>query len=302
MKLSEQVVTIGSRKSLVGIFTQAVGLAAPADGVTVVILNTGIIHRVGHHRMYVTFSRALASAGYNVLRFDFSGIGDSGNREDSLPPLESCLADIKDSLDWLEVTKDAKRVILVGLCSGADYGVVYAHSDPRVVGLVLLDPSIPPTRRYFRDYLGRRALSLRSWFNVAFGASRVRRMLIERVVGMLAKDWEPRYPTLSHPQQRLQLERLYQAAVDGEVMFLVVLTSGGRQTYPEQLLEAFPNVAFLKQLRLEFFNDCDHKFTPQASRARLLKLIGDWLHEANFRQASGANGAAHPEEIVFNTL
>jgi pimeloyl-ACP methyl ester carboxylesterase len=302
MQLSEQVVTMGSRKSLVGIFTQSVGMAASVGDVTVVILNTGIIHRVGHHRMYLTFSRALAGAGYNVLRFDFSGIGDSDNREDGLPPLESCLADIKESLDWLEVTKHAKRVILVGLCSGADYGVVYAHSDPRVIGLVLLDPSIPPTRRYFRDYLGRRALSLRSWFNVAFGASRVRRMLIERVIGMVAKNWEPRYPTLSHPQMRSQLERLYQAAIDRDVMFLVVLTSGGRHTYPEQLLEAFPNVAFLKQLRLEFFDDCDHKFTPEASRARLLQLIRDWLHETNFRPALVVNGAILAAKVVFNAV
>lgn len=298
MKLSEQVVTIGSRKSLVGIFTQAVGQVAPADDLTLVILNTGIIHRVGHHRMYVTFSRALADAGYNVLRFDFSGIGDSDNREDGLPPLESCLADIRESLDWLEATKHAKRIVLIGLCSGADHGVIYAHSDPRVVGLVLLDPSIPPTRRYFRDYLGRRALSLRSWFNVAFGASRVRRMLIERIVGMFAKDWEPRYPTLSHPQMRSQLERLYQAAVDHDVMFLVVLTSGGRQTYPEQLLEAFPNVAFLKQLRLEFFNDCDHKFTPEISRARLLQLIRDWVHETSFRQAPVVDGRVLAARVV----
>src|SRR5262249_53508035 len=161
------------------------GSATSADGVVVVILNTGIIHRVGHHRMYVTFSRALAGAGYSVLRFDLSGIGDSDHRDDALPPLESGLADIKEAVDWLEGTKRVRRIMLLGLCSGADFAVAYAATDPRVVGLVLLDPSVPPTRRYFQDYVRRRALSLRSWFNVAFGHSRLRRMLFERIIGAL---------------------------------------------------------------------------------------------------------------------
>jgi alpha/beta superfamily hydrolase len=129
MKLREQAVLLGERKSLVGIVTQAVGGAAPVHEVALVFLNTGIIHRVGHHRMYVTFSRVLAAEGYTVLRFDLSGIGDSDYRIDGLSPLESNLSDIKEVLDWLETTKQAKRVILVGLCWGADSAVHYAAGD-----------------------------------------------------------------------------------------------------------------------------------------------------------------------------
>ena len=75
-RISEQAVLFGSWTSLVGIVTKAVSPAS-ANRPAIVILNTGIIHRVGHHRMFVTMSRALGAVGYTVLRFDFSGIGDS---------------------------------------------------------------------------------------------------------------------------------------------------------------------------------------------------------------------------------
>jgi pimeloyl-ACP methyl ester carboxylesterase len=285
MKLREQAVLLGERKSLVGIVTQAVGGAAPVHEVALVFLNTGIIHRVGHHRMYVTFSRVLAAEGYTVLRFDLSGIGDSDYRIDGLSPLESNLSDIKEVLDWLETTKQAKRVILVGLCWGADSAVHYAAGDPRVVGLVLMDPLIPPTLRYFQHYIHRRILSLRSWFNVAFGSSSVRRMLIEWLVGSLARNWEPRFPTFAHPKMRSKLEGIYQTSANRGVQFLTVFTAGGHQAYAEQILEAFPNVSFSDRLRLEFMDHSDHVFTSEAARARLLRLTLDWLAETKFQRA-----------------
>jgi pimeloyl-ACP methyl ester carboxylesterase len=279
MQISEQAVVLSQSRSLVGIFARPVGRVEPAPDVAVVILNTGIIHRVGHNRMYVTLSRALAGSGYMVIRFDFSGIGDSDKPNDGLSPLESSLSDVREVLDWLQSTKNINRVVLIGLCLGADHAVRYAAIDPRVAGLVLMDPSMPPTLRYFRDYLWDRLLNARSWFNVAFGKSRLRWMLIERIMMGLFKDWQPRYPTLTHPKLRWQLEQIYQASVDRGVKFLVVLTASGSQTYAEQLVEALPNVNFLNLLRSEFFRDCDHIFISEASRARLQNLILEWLRE-----------------------
>jgi len=285
MKISEQAVLLGAHKSLVGILTQAIGSAESCDGLAVVILNTGIIHRVGHHRMYVTFSRALAEAGCTVLRFDLSGIGDSDNRADGLSPLESSLADIREVLDWLETTKQVKRIVLVGLCSGADHAVIYGSSDPRVVGLVLMDPSLPPTMRYFRDHIGRRFLRLSSWASIArTGSSHLGKMIVEGIVGQLG--WDSRNPTLSHPKLRSQLELVYKRAVEQGIQFLGILTGDGRQSYREQLLDAFPNVSFSGQLRLEFFDNCDHVFTLEADRRRLLKIILEWLRETAFHKVA----------------
>ena len=175
-KFTEQALLLGSRQSLVGILTRPTPAqtAKPA----IVILNTGIVHRVGHHRMYVTMARACASAGHTVLRFDFSGIGDSERRADRLSPVNACLADIKEALDSLEGRHRISQFVLIGLCSGADYAVLYGHTDPRVVGLVLMDPSIPPTARYYFHYVAQRLRSLRNWLSVATGRSGLLRLLM----------------------------------------------------------------------------------------------------------------------------
>ena len=143
-RVNEQAIVFGQQKSLVGIVTSAATSTAPTGRPAIVILNTGIVHRVGYNRMYVPLSRTLAATGYTVLRFDYSGIGDSEPRADGFTPLASSLTDIREALDWLETVRQASQIILLGLCSGADHAVLYGPTDPRVVGLVLIDPSIPP--------------------------------------------------------------------------------------------------------------------------------------------------------------
>ena len=71
---NELAVMFGRSGTLLGILTRPlphVRKRLPA----IVVLNTGIAHRVGHNRMYVTLARELASRGHTVFRFDLSGIG-----------------------------------------------------------------------------------------------------------------------------------------------------------------------------------------------------------------------------------
>ena len=145
--IREQAALFGARKSLVGIVTHD-----PAQARTnlpaIVILNAGIIHRVGPNRMFVGVARTLAANGHLVVRFDLSGIGDSEPRDDGLAPLEAALADIHEVINSLEATRQVRRVILVGLCSGADQSIIYGGRDSRIAGVVLIDPSVPRTPRY----------------------------------------------------------------------------------------------------------------------------------------------------------
>ena len=67
-KTSEQVVLMGAISSLCGIITRPAG---DPTGLPIILLNTGIIHRVGHHRMNVTIARRYAALGHPVIRFDF---------------------------------------------------------------------------------------------------------------------------------------------------------------------------------------------------------------------------------------
>jgi hypothetical protein len=56
-----------------------------------------------------------------------------------------------------------------------------------------------------------------------------------------------------------------------------------RQTYREQMLDAFPNVHFGDQLQLAFFPDSDHVFSRETDRADLTRLILHWAEHARFQ-------------------
>jgi pimeloyl-ACP methyl ester carboxylesterase len=276
-KINEQAVLLGERRSLVGILARAT--APPSkDRPAVVILNTGIIHRVGHHRMYVTMSRALARAGYTVLRFDFSGIGDSDVRVDELSPVESCLADIKDVLDWIEKERQVSRVILIGLCSGADHAVLYGHTDGRIIALVLMDPTIPATARYYFHYVARRLTRLRHWTNVVAGRSRILKVWTRQLFQVVRPGWRSPRITLRDLPFHAYLEQSYQRSVDHSIQMLAIFTEDTtRQTYHGQILDAFPNVFFGDKLTTEFFPGSDHIFTSAVDRAKLICVISSWI-------------------------
>jgi Serine aminopeptidase, S33 len=278
--VSERAIVFGQQNSLVGIVAHASGSTPEIDRPAIVILNTGIIHRVGHNRMYVALSRKIALAGYVALRFDLSGIGDSDSRTEGLTPLESSLRDIREAIDWLATARRASQIILVGLCSGADQAVVYGPTDPRVVGLVLIDPSIPPTLKYFLKRVGPRLLRLRSWHSVGTGQSRVLRLLRDRVASAFVSKSHPGPWSLQNPKVRSYLEKTYRALVESGVEILAIFTGGEgsvRHNYREQLIDAFPDVQFGKKLQLEYFADCNHTFKFEADRIRLTRVVMEWM-------------------------
>jgi pimeloyl-ACP methyl ester carboxylesterase len=287
--IHHQAVMIGHRKTLVGIITHPAEYK-PEDRPVFVILNSGIIHRVGHHRMYVTLARLLAGAGYQVLRFDLSGIGDSESRGDGMSPLEGVLADMREVIDWLVAARRARRVILVGLCSGADHSLVYGISDPRVCGLVLLDPSIPPTRGYYLRHYLRHLMRPRSWTNLATARGPVWKGL-RRLLGVARDDaWDLHRRNLNDPATRIFLQNAYQRSMDLGMHCLAVFTSGAthQHNYRRQILDAFPTVPFASRLRLEYFSACDHVFTSENDRKRLFDIVMEWAQTTNFAGRAGA--------------
>jgi alpha-beta hydrolase superfamily lysophospholipase len=275
-RFREQVALLGRDRSLVSIITRPT-VPPAGERPAVVILNTGIIHRVGHHRMYVTLSRMLADSGHTVVRFDFSGIGDSAPAKDRKSPLAACLEQVKDVIDSVARTHDSKRFVLIGLCSGADHAILHTGDDERVAGVVLMDPTVPPTPRYYLHYVLQRLLHVRNWLSVITGRSGLMRILAAHL------SW--RMQGGSHPPEELNLQNLqfsphlarsYRAAAQRSVRMLAVFTSvSPRHTYPQQILDAFPETG--SSLRLEYFPESDHHFSPPLTRARLFRVIAEWL-------------------------
>jgi pimeloyl-ACP methyl ester carboxylesterase len=274
---TEQAVLLGERHSLVSVIARP-RVARNIDLPAVVILNTGIVHRVGHHRMYVTLSRILAARGYTVVRFDQSGLGDSGPRSDHLPPLAGGLADIREVLDALEKAQQISRFILTGLCSGADQAVLYGHADPRVVGLIIMDPTIPPTPRYYLYYILRRMRQVQNWINFMSGRSGLVRMAAAHLRNRMWPQDRARPPTLQNLQFSPYLAQCYAATAARGMKILAAFTAlSPRHAYERQILDAFPEVSAGGSLQLQYFPESDHLFSASSDRARLFRVIDAWL-------------------------
>jgi exosortase A-associated hydrolase 1 len=132
-------------------------------GVLVVV--GGPQYRVGSHRQFVLLARDLARDGIPVLRFDHRGMGDSSGEAQSF---EQINADIAAAIDtFFQKIPDLGEVVIWGLCDAASAAMFYAHTDPRVTGLVLLNPwarsEASLARTYLFDYYASRFISRDVW-------------------------------------------------------------------------------------------------------------------------------------------
>jgi alpha/beta superfamily hydrolase len=137
--MREEALLFGPRDSLVGVITWPSETTFRPPLPAVLLLNAGILHRVGANRTYVTIARSLAALGLVVLRFDFSGIGDSLPRDDNLPFEQASLQEVQQAMATLQMRAGSTQFVLMGLCSGAYVSLQVALTDSRVIGAVLIN-------------------------------------------------------------------------------------------------------------------------------------------------------------------
>src|SRR5262245_3370773 len=140
--MQEHASVFGKTSPLFGVITDPVrGGASPAEKRSaVILLNAGVIHRVGPSRLYVALARSMAAQGWTAVRFDHSGIGDSPARRDGLPFEQSAIVEAREVMDSLQRERGIDRFVLVGLCSGAVTAFEVAETDDRVTGAALINP------------------------------------------------------------------------------------------------------------------------------------------------------------------
>ena len=78
----------------------------------IILLNTGVEHHVGPHRLYVPLAREWAARGHLVLRFDLGGIGDSVPRraaEENVAYPAHMLDDAREAIAFVRERRRAGR-------------------------------------------------------------------------------------------------------------------------------------------------------------------------------------------------
>lgn len=258
-------------------------LTVPADGAAqgpaMVFCNAGMLARVGPHRLHVDLARALAQRGRAALRFDFSGVGGSPARPDLLAAEEYTVQELRSAFDCLEQRLGIRRMLVFGLCSGAEVALRAAQADARVAGAVLVNPeflaeeggersvlAISRARVQRRGHLGR-LFEVRALKNLARGRADWRAALSALIAG------GARRPAAAEPA-RLRLDPAPLAA--GRTQFLIVYSDRDPQweAFRMCVLPRLP--AQCPTLEICVLPAADHVLTPPRSRAVLRDRLLEW--------------------------
>ena len=135
----ERPLVFGTRHPLFGILTPGDAHARQSGHPSIVIANAGCVNRQGPHAMFVRMARRWASLGFDVLRIDLAGIGDSpvvpGAAENVTYP-DSGMSDLEEAIR----ATGSERAIVAGLCSGGDYAFQLGSTGTKLAGSWILNP------------------------------------------------------------------------------------------------------------------------------------------------------------------
>ena len=282
--MREKVVLFGQTRSLVGIFTESNSHSRDAGLPAIIILNAGLLHRIGPNRLHVKIARRMAGAGFFVLRFDFSGIGDSRPRNDNLPFEKSSINEAQEAMHYISSTRNIRRFILIGVCSGANVAFGTACRDRSVVGAVGVNGSYLNSQateglslyvnssirgRYYR----KRVFNYRSWLRLITGKSDLRSVM--RYFATKARNLLPRKMNVRiETDSAIEWDSLTDRGVESFLIFSEGSTA--LDTYRLLLEKRLNELRASGKLLVEIVEHTDHVFTLLWSQEVLMDSIEKW--------------------------
>jgi pimeloyl-ACP methyl ester carboxylesterase len=284
--IDEHPVRFGKTKSLLGVLAVP-GTENRVNRTAVILLNSGIIHRVGPGRLYVNLARRLAHRGFNVLRFDLSGIGDSPVRSDNVPFIRSSVEETQDAISFMEDACGAERVVLMGICTGALVSYRTALVDKRVSGTLMINAQgfIPEvvneisqyvdTRKSARYLFGNALFNPRSWSKFLTG-----QVDYKTILGALSSRLfgNKSIQAARSPQVKEIAEGLNTLPSRGAELYLFY--SEGDPGIDELNLILGQDLDVLRtkeHVRYKIVRGADHMFTLLEKQAEFMTLIENWM-------------------------
>jgi hypothetical protein len=264
MSFEEQSLALPAGR--IGVLTRPAE-ARSSRGLAVILPNAGYIHRPGPFRLHVALARRLAERGITCLRLDQPGVGDAlGAAERPLPEL------MQGVLDAVQAATGIQRFVVGGICSAADLGWRMALLDPRVRGLLLLDPLARRGAPGFRLGQLRMLLARGPGGWLALLRRRLRRAPTEAVAAgpddAALRDW---------PRPGEEAEQLERLLAEGVELFMLYTGGAARyMTHLKQVRAGFGPGLGSAQVQLQHWRDCDHLFYRPDHRERLIAAVCAW--------------------------
>jgi len=281
---------------LLGILSEPAAPACPS-GTGVLIVGGGAQYRAGSHRQFVRLARQLAGAGHAVMRFDFSGLGDSSG---TVLNFEALTGQIGAALDHFQrLRPELRRFVLWGLCDGASASLLYLHQtrDARVHGLSLLNPWVRSeaglARAHVKHYYRERLFSPEFWSKLLRGQVRWRswRSLLRNIRRSFAHP----------PSPQSYLNRMLQAwqSFDGHTLLLLSERDLTAQEFVEhaRMHARWAECMASPLVQQHVLPGADHTCSSPASSRLVQELTQQWLAAslpAEFSASSSASAPIHP--------
>jgi exosortase A-associated hydrolase 1 len=278
-------------EQLVGIVSLPIAAACDTG---VVIVVGGPQYRAGSHRQFVQIARALAQGGWPTMRFDVRGMGDStGSSRD----FEHITPDIAAAVDALfAVAPGLRRVVLWGLCDAASAALLYVdeRSDPRIAGLVLLNPWVRSAetlaRAQVQGYYARRLLSRELWSSLLRG--RVRLASVGDFARTLARVATRGARTSRTPGPLSFQDRMTRGWLRFAGPSLLVLS--GRDLTAQEFEQrsridpALARASSSKGVTMQRLEDADHTLSQCLHTDEHVRTLLDWLSALDAQPAANA--------------
>lgn len=243
-------------------------------GVLVVV--GGSQYRAGSHRQFTLLARALAQDGIPAMRFDYRGMGDS---EGEVRSFETVGDDLRAAIDaFFAAAPDMREVVLWGLCDGASAAAIYARTDRRVTGLVLLNPWVrtddglarTTLRHYYRQRLGERDF----WSRLLRGRLDLVRSF-KSAFGLVRAALAPASPAPALPDRMCSAL----AAFTGPVMVII----GGADLTGREFCDlattkpAWKRLLAAPRVTQHELDGADHTFSRRAWRDQVAAWTSAWV-------------------------
>lgn len=234
-----------------------------------VLINSGLLHRVGPFRLYVDIARSLARAGFPSIRLDQSGKGDS-NALPGTSLLDATVTNLTAAVKLLEYETGADRCVIGGLCSGADDALQAASEIDRLSGIFMFDGYVPKTARFYVHRYGPKLFSAQAWLERLRKTSRTGSVEQPGIGNM--RNWGTR------GEMTLRYRNLVQSGV--RLLAIYSGWSGNNCEYRSQLTKAIGHPRAAALVSEHHFKEATHLFHLSSHRRAAAHCLTGWAHRS----------------------
>ena len=298
----ESIHRISSTPDLFGIICESAGVETNLPWI--VMLNAGAAYRIGPGRLYVKLARQFAALGYPCLRMDISGIGDSEvdpSRVENDTYPATAFRDVALACDYLTKLQPQRRIILMGLCSGA-YAAFQSAAQlphPALVESIMLNPltffwkegmtlADAPTQRlqawhYYRSIVfdpqsWRRLLSGKTNMGFTGALRRFAQVFMPRTDSSPSPSNPSDQNGYSHPpNDDLSADLSRAVAASRHLAMVVSENDPGHFLLMHKARRKATQLIRAGHLQCYFINNADHTFSTESARESLSRVLTEHL-------------------------